>query len=260
MKKTMKLAAAALAAMAAMTCTAVTASADTIKTFNGLRYLYSDSGKEKGLYTGWTKTAKGKRYYKNGVMYKNKYIKTKKGKRYYAGYDGYIVTGWYRIDGKWHWFGVDGVEAVDDVYVGGSTYHFSSSGEWDGIGGLDIGTTKTAVEKKISEDIYGGIYNDEGIITVRATDVDAARKTINELYPESIGIIIRPCRYTYKYLSEVKKKIMDNYEKFGVSATIDLKNNVVTIAGDDRNKEFRDFLSETGYDHCVSVSDEDEDD
>ena len=261
MRKIIRLTAAALAAVTAMSCASVGAYADKIRKVDGLSYLYSDSGESKGLYTGWTKSSKGKRYYKNGVMYTNRYIKTRKGKRYYADWNGYIVTGWYRMNGKWHWFGTDGAETVDDITVGGKTYSFSSSGEWDGIGGHDISEAKTAVEKEMSEDIYGGIYNDGGIITVRATDVDAARRTIDVLYPESIDIIVRPCRFTYKYLSDVKQKIMDNYERFGVAATIDLKNNVITVAGDDRKKEFRDFLSENGFDYCVATSDAiDEDD
>lgn len=261
MKKTIKLTAAALAAVTAMSCASFGAYADRIKKVDGLSYLYSDSGESKGLYTGWSRSSKGKRYYKKGVMYKDRYIKTKKGKRYYADWNGYIVTGWYRMNGKWHWFGKDGVEAVGDITVGGATYSFSPDGEWDGLGGLDISMAKAAVEKKMPKEIYGGIYNDEGIITVRATDVDAARKTIDELYPESIGIIVRSCRFTYKYLSEVQQKIMDNYERFDVAAVINLKENIITLAGDDRSEEFRKYLKDNGFDYCVATTDDiDEDD
>lgn len=265
MKRTFKACAAALAAVTLICSTSSAVYADRIKTVDGLSYRYSESGEQKGLYTGWTKTSKGKRYYKNGVMYKNRYIKTKKGRRYYAGYDGYIVTGWYRMNGKWHYFGTDGAETVRDISVGGYTYSFSSSGEWDGISGLDNGTAMYAIGQKMSESIYGGIYNDGGIITVLATDVDAARKTINELYPENIEFIVRPCRFTYKYLTEVWQKINDSRSKFGVTAVIDRKNNLVVLTADDpgavRTEEFTDFISENGFESCVApVEDLDEDD
>lgn len=46
----------------------VCASADSLKTVDKLLYRYSDSGENLGKYTGWAKSAKGKRYYyKNGV-------------------------------------------------------------------------------------------------------------------------------------------------------------------------------------------------
>lgn len=98
-KKTLafKTMAASLAAVAAMSCTSLTAFADKIKTIDGVSYRYSDSGEKIGKFSGWAKTSKGRRYYKNGVMYKNKWIKTKSGKYYYAGADGYMRTGWAKV-------------------------------------------------------------------------------------------------------------------------------------------------------------------
>lgn len=62
------------------------------RTINGIRYVFNKYGQCQGKYTGWTKSSKGKRYYKNGVMLKERWIKTKSGKRYYAGEDGYMRT------------------------------------------------------------------------------------------------------------------------------------------------------------------------
>ncbi len=59
---------------------------------NGIRYKFSRDGVCHGKYTGWTKSAKGKRYYKNGIMLTNKWIKTKSGIRYYVGNDGYVIA------------------------------------------------------------------------------------------------------------------------------------------------------------------------
>ncbi len=67
---------------------------------NGIRYKFSSDGVCQGKYTGWTKSKKGRRYYKNGVMIKNKWIKTKSGRKYYASEDGYMRTSRARVDGK----------------------------------------------------------------------------------------------------------------------------------------------------------------
>ncbi len=67
---------------------------------DGIRYSFSSNGVCKGRYTGWTKSSKGRRYYKNGELVKNKWLKTKSGKRYYAGAEGYMRTGWAMIKEK----------------------------------------------------------------------------------------------------------------------------------------------------------------
>ena len=41
---------------------------NTLKSVKGVVYLYSADGEKLGKYTGWTSSAAGKRYFKNGVM------------------------------------------------------------------------------------------------------------------------------------------------------------------------------------------------
>lgn len=79
---------------------------------DGIRYKFSSNGVCQGKYTGWTKSANGRRYWKNGVLLTNRWIKTKSGKYYYAGSNGYMVKGWAavtRIDGKYSYFDSNGV-------------------------------------------------------------------------------------------------------------------------------------------------------
>ncbi len=85
---------------------------------NGLRYKFTSDGVCHGKYTGWTKSATGRRYYKNGVMITEKWIKTKSGKRYYADNDGYMRTGWARVDGKICFFDEKGVWDGKKYYNG----------------------------------------------------------------------------------------------------------------------------------------------
>ena len=87
MKKSFKTYSAALDAITAISCTSATAFADKLKVVDGVTYKYSDTGEQKGKYTGWAKTSKGKLYYKNGVkVTKNTTIG---GVRYKFSSDGY---------------------------------------------------------------------------------------------------------------------------------------------------------------------------
>ncbi len=111
MKRALKLTAAVLATAAAMSCASATAFADKLKTVDGVKYIYSDSGVKKGKYTGWTKTVNGTRYYyKNGVMQKNKWLSIKGKKTYYARSNGKMARG-------------------DVFFSNGRTYHFGNNGK-----------------------------------------------------------------------------------------------------------------------------------
>lgn len=94
MKKMIRLTA-ALAAVTAMACADVTAYADTLRTVDGLKYRYSDSGEDLGIYTGWANASGGKVFCNKGVIVtKNTIIN---GVRYTFSSDGYLTgkyTGW----------------------------------------------------------------------------------------------------------------------------------------------------------------------
>ena len=98
MKKSVKMIAAALAAITAMSCVNVTAFADKLKTVDGIKYRYSDSGEQIGTFSGWSTGKSGaKYYYKNGVRVKNTWINDKKGRYRYIDKTGKIV-----IPCKWN--------------------------------------------------------------------------------------------------------------------------------------------------------------
>ncbi len=61
-------------------------------TVGGIRYKFDENGVCQGKYTGFTESSKGKRYWKNGKLVKNKWIKVKGEWKYFAGADGYCVT------------------------------------------------------------------------------------------------------------------------------------------------------------------------
>lgn len=62
------------------------------KTIDGIRYVFDEYGYCQGKYTGFTKSSKGKRYWKNGTLVKNKWIRVNGERKYYAGANGYFVT------------------------------------------------------------------------------------------------------------------------------------------------------------------------
>ena len=71
MKNTFKSLAAILAAATVFTASSLQVSAATLKTENGIKYIQQDDGETK-VYTGWTKKAGKRYYYKNGIMKKRR--------------------------------------------------------------------------------------------------------------------------------------------------------------------------------------------
>lgn len=57
----------------------------------GIRYQFGKDGVCQGEYTGFTKSDKGKRYWKDGKLLKNERFKAKNGRRYYADKNGYLT-------------------------------------------------------------------------------------------------------------------------------------------------------------------------
>ena len=57
---------------------------------DNIRYKFNKYGQCEGKYTGWTKSSKGRRYWKDGILVTNRYLRTKSGVRYYADEDGYV--------------------------------------------------------------------------------------------------------------------------------------------------------------------------
>lgn len=115
MKKSIKYLAAVLAAVTAMTAASVTASAVKLTTVDGVKYRVAADGQTGEKFTGWTKTAKGRRYYKKGILQHDRWLRMKSGKEYYLSSDGYAITGWSMI-------------TKGDCYFS----FFDKNGVWDG--------------------------------------------------------------------------------------------------------------------------------
>ncbi len=113
MKKILKTTAALIAA-AVMTFTVpLTAAAASLKTDGGLMYIQEDSG-EASLYTGWTKKAGKRYYYKDGVKKKNCWVKSKGERKYYLTKDGSAAVGKVTISGIEYEFDEKGRIVKDD--------------------------------------------------------------------------------------------------------------------------------------------------
>ena len=109
MKRSLKLVAAALAAIATMAGSSAAVYADSLRTVDGIKYLYSDSGVSKGKYTGWAKASDGSRYYyKNGVRLKSCWLAVNGVRTYYLRNNGKMATGDIRIGGINYSFDTNG--------------------------------------------------------------------------------------------------------------------------------------------------------
>ncbi len=77
-------------------------------TIDGVRCRFDENGVYLETYTGFSTSNKGRHYWKNGKLIKNKWIRVKGERKYYAGMDGYFVTGTWEIDGVICTFDKDG--------------------------------------------------------------------------------------------------------------------------------------------------------
>ncbi len=140
---------------------------------DGIRYSFSADGVCKGRYTGWTKSSKGRRYYKNGELVKNKWLKTKSGKRYYADEKGYVVTGENIIKDKAYLFSDKGIlkggpfelctVTVTDTETGKVYISHTNGGTW--LNDEKAPVYAAAVNGRVpvsSESIAFIIYNESG--------------------------------------------------------------------------------------------------
>lgn len=215
MKRTVRLTAAALAAVTAMACTGVTAFANRLKTVDGVTYRYSDSGEQKGKYTGWTKTSKGRRYYKNGLPYKNKWLKMKSGKCFYFGDDGYLSVGWTHIGTDWYYITADNGRLSGSQSIDGIEYYFDDDGKWDKNAPNSTNEKHSTVYNVYYlltsgkyNDIYGGAGILDGMLVVRSVN-GQAEKLIDKRYPGNGGILYVPAEYSVSELESVRAGIKD---------------------------------------------------
>lgn len=78
-------------------------------TIGDVRYQFDKDGVCQGRYTGYTRSKKGRRYWKDGILVRNFWIKKNGKRKHYAGEDGYFLTGTQVINGKTYRFDENGV-------------------------------------------------------------------------------------------------------------------------------------------------------
>ncbi|MGN0599113.1 MAG: hypothetical protein ACI4JK_04385 [Oscillospiraceae bacterium] len=224
--------------------TAVLVSADSIKTADGIAYRYSDSGEQLSKYTGWAKNSKGRRYYKNGVLYKNKWIKLKSGKRFHAGEDGYLTLGWYKTDDGWCYFNeTTGEMAVGETEIYGKTYTFSKNGIWDGLSDYGFFKISSKLKKMLSKDDYGGVYYDDEAAVVMSKNTENVVKVTDELKKLYAPIIIKECAFSLNELESVKEHLKNNMKKYGIwGVGIHTMDNYVGVEMYGQNDDFDAYL------------------
>ena len=228
MKRSIRLTAAALAAIAAMSCTSATAFADKLKTVDGVTYKYSDSGEQIGKYSGWAKTSKGRRYYKNGVLCKNKWLKFKSGKWFYFDENGYMATGWTHIESDWYYITADRGRVTGAQSIDGIGYNFGADGKWDKNAPCSTNEKQSSIYDvyfRITngkyDDIYGGAGMPDGMLIVWSVN-GQAEKMINERYPGIGGIIYKTAKCSIAELEKVRAGINDFIKRDKESGNLSL--------------------------------------
>ena len=221
-KKMLALAAAVLT----MSCMPVNIYADKLTTKDGLRYVVSDSGEDKGLYTGWTKN-------------------TKTSKRFYY-IDGVKRKGWTYIYDKNNWYYFDtsnGSLATGTVEIDGAEYTFASDGAWEGKTNIGSAKAYSTLKKKLSKNDYGGIYLDESSVVVLSVNDEKVQKAIDEVKKDFPQITLKHCKYSVNELESVYNYLgnkMDHYKIMGLST--DVMNNRILVQMEKSNKEFEEYI------------------
>ena len=229
MKKTFKLIAAALAAVTAMSCTAVSANADKLRTVDGVKYRYSDSGEKKGTYTGWTKTSSGKRfYYKKGVA----------------------QTGWVHIGKNWYYIDKSKGRLTGKQTIGGALYNLGKGGSWDKKCTYPDGTAEYPPDKLwsvLSKKAYGGLVYEDGMYVVMSVD-GKAEKAVQKALPGLSGIIFRPVKYSIYELEKIRTKLADELKgKWYGHGINDAENKIVFEVDEEYLDEVTKYINDNGY-------------
>lgn len=133
----------------------------TARIINGVRYTFKENGESNiysGTYKGWTESARGRRYWNNGILEKDKWLLSTDGKYYYADENGYMTVGW-----------------SDVTRIGGAYSYFDEKGVWDGKVYWSKSNPEVTREKMLNERVRIKIKPVETII---GSDIkwDKARK------------------------------------------------------------------------------------
>ena len=116
---------------------------------------------------------------------------------------------------------------------------------------LHIEDVINTVEKTVPTDIFGGIYDMNGIITVLSTDTDTAEELIENLYPYASNITVKKCSFTLKYLTKVKNTILKKQNEFDIGVWTDVINNKVVIDGKTIPDKLKKFIEDSNFSDCV---------
>ena len=96
-------------------------------TIDGCKGIITDQFVVK-VKPGWVKDDKGWKYIEeNGKPARNKWI-DEYYNPFYVKDDGYMATGWQKIDNAWYYFDADGIMQRGWRTIGNSRYHFSMDG------------------------------------------------------------------------------------------------------------------------------------
>ena len=248
------------AALLTMSCMSVNIYADKLTTKDGLKYRISDSGEDKGLYTGWTTVNGLHRYYKNGKR----------------------CLGWRKINGSYYYLTRYGGRARGLYQIGDTVYEFNDNGKY--IGKASSDTTPRmiadAARNRIEDyakkgtdpdgyDIYADDYcginiSIDGSASVYLTS-DKNFAVYSDLLGDYWNLEFVKTDMTYNDVMEIKRYIKENADELnifniinispypgGVSIEVDFYDN-----DEDEDKYINNLyekLIEKGFSGDISIS------
>ena len=208
------------AVLLTMSCMSVNIYADKLTTKDGLKYRISDSGEDKGLYTGWTTVNGLHRYYK----------------------DGKRCLGWRKINGSYYYLTRYGGRARGLYQIGDTVYEFNDNGKYIGKASSDttpymiVAAARNRIEdhaKKGTDpdgyDIYADDYcginiSIDGSASVYLTS-DKNFAVYSDLLGDYCNLEFKKSDVTYNDLMEIIRYVTENAEDL----KIDIRNISIKI-------------------------------
>lgn len=199
---------------------------------NGIRYKFGSDGVCLGRYTGFAKS----------------------GGKYFYYLDGEKLTGWCSFSGGWRYFGEGGAMAVGTAEIYGKSYNFSEKGIWDGAADYSEAAIALTLEKRLSDEDFGGVYVNKGAVVVMAVNEDAVLKVVEKYRKKFAPIIIKKYEYSAAQLETVRKELGGSMKKYGISAIgTEIMKNRVVINVKEINCELKAYLDSIDYSGCVEI-------
>lgn len=222
---------------------------NTWVTIKGKKYLFNEKGraqfglvewkgntyyvtKKQGRVTGWA-NVNGARYYfrKNGRMVKSQFI-TKKGKTYYLRKNGKMAKGWVKSAGKRYYMNKkNGVMVTGEQWVNGKWRYFGKDGVYDPDKKIDSTVNPNKPMVALTFDDGPGPYTDRLLNTLEKYKAKATFFLVGQNISNYSSVVKRAYRLGCEIGSHTySHPMLTNLSDSGIQSEMNRTNSLIKSA------------------------------